>query len=168
MKSLRYTLLITTMVAIASVVIGAEKKEKMGGKEVAIEHKVMDPAGLQWGDAPPGLPAGAKIAVLAGDPGKKGLFIVRLKVPADYKVPPHTHPTAEMMTVISGSFHVGAGGTFDESAGEAMPAGGFTAMPAGMKHYAWSSEESIIQITSEGPFVINYVNPTDDPRKAKK
>jgi hypothetical protein len=46
--------------------------------------------------------------------------------------------------------------------------GSFTVLPAGMKHFAWSSGESIVQIQSEGLFQVKYVNPADDPRNAKK
>ena len=108
------------------------------------------------------------MAVLAGDPTKKGLFTVRLQAPAGYKVPPHTHPTAENITVISGTFNVGTGDKFDEAAGKALEAGGFVMLPAEMKHYAWSTGETIVQIHGKGPFAIKYVNPADDPRNAKK
>jgi quercetin dioxygenase-like cupin family protein len=170
MKKVRHSLLVVAVVAIASVVIGAEEKKKADASSVATaeQHKVLNPADLQWGDPPPGLPPGSKLAVLSGDPGKSGAYTVRLRAPAGYKVMPHTHPTAEMVTVISGTLHLGTGDKFDESAGHAMAAGAFTAMPAGMKHFVWFTEDSVIQINSEGPFQIVYVNPTDDPRSAKK
>jgi hypothetical protein len=85
-----------------------------------------------------------------------------------YKVPPQTHPTSEHVTVISGTFNIGTGDKFDEAAGKEVGAGGFIIMPPGMKHYAWTTADTIIQIHGTGPFVINYVNPTDDPRNAKK
>jgi quercetin dioxygenase-like cupin family protein len=132
------------------------------------EHVVLTPGDLKWMDAPPGLPTGAKMAVLAGDPNKKGLFTVRLQTPAGYKVPPHTHPTTEHVTVISGTFYIGTGDKFDEAAGKELGAGGYMVMPTGMKHYAWTPAEAIIQIQGMGPFVIKYVNPADDPRNAKK
>ena len=90
------------------------------------------------------------MAVLSGDPTKKGLFTVRLQAPAGYKVPPHTHPTAENITVISGTFNVGTGDKFDEAAGKALETGGFVVLPAGMKHYAWSAGDTIIQIHGKG------------------
>ncbi|HMJ05674.1 MAG TPA: cupin domain-containing protein [Chthoniobacterales bacterium] len=170
-KTVRYSLLVVTVVAIASVVIAAEEKEKAGasvGITTANQHQVIDPANIVWGEQPPGLPPGAKAAVLSGDPGKKGSFTVRLRMPAGYKIMPHTHPTAENITVLSGTFHLGTGDKFDESAGHTMGAGGFMAMPAGMKHFAWATEESTIQVHAEGPFKIVYVNPSDDPRTAKK
>ena len=92
----------------------------------------------------------------------------RLQAPAGYKVPPHTHPTTERVTVISGSFHLGMGEKFDETAGPELSPGSFAVLPAGMAHFAWSTGESVVQIQSEGPFQIKYVNPADDPRKAKK
>lgn len=170
MKPVRYSLLVVAIVAIASVGVGAEKKGKDGGSgtTVAVEHKILDPANLEWGDPPPGLPPGAKAALLSGDRGKKGPFTVRLQAPAGYKIPAHSHPTAEQITVISGTFHLGAGDKFDESAGQTMAAGSFSTMPAGMKHFAWMTEESVIQVQSEGPFKIVYVNPADDPRNVKK
>ena len=131
-------------------------------------HTVYDPAKMTWSDAPPGLPAGAKIAVLEGNPGEKGPFTIRLRVPNGYKVPPHTHPTTENLTVISGTFYVGMGEKFDQKAGQKMGAGGFASMPTGMQHFAWAKGETVVQVNSEGPFEINYVNPADDPRNAKK
>jgi quercetin dioxygenase-like cupin family protein len=165
MKRIAYLLIV--LFAVSFVTVAAQKKEGHPAA-AAEEHTVFTPSDLKWMDAPPGLPAGAKMAVLSGDPGKKGMFTVRLQAPAGYKVPPHTHPTSEYITVISGTFNVGMGEKFDEAAGKELPTGGYVIMPAGMAHYAWSTGEGIIQITSMGPFQIKYVNPADDPRNAKK
>ena len=171
MKALRYGLFLVIVVAIASVVI-AQTKESAGLSSPAATmnhpHKVLDPANLEWGDPPPGLPPGAKVAVLSGDPAKKGVFTVRMRAPTGYKILPHRHLVAEHITVLSGSFHMGTGEKFDESAGHRMSPGSFMAMPAGQTHFAWTTEESVIQVHAEGPFEIVYVNPADDPRNAKK
>jgi quercetin dioxygenase-like cupin family protein len=172
MKKIALVLILPLAVSLAA--IAAQKKEapnlasKVAGAATTEQHSAVNPADLKWMDAPPGLPAGAKMAVLDGDPTKKGSFTVRLQAPTGYKIPPHTHPTAERITVISGSFHLGMGDKFDESAGKELEPGGFAVMPAGMKHFAWSSGEAVVQINSEGPFVIKYVNPADDPRNAKQ
>jgi quercetin dioxygenase-like cupin family protein len=129
------------------------------------EHKATAPDGIKWGDAPPVFNKGAKMAVLYGDPSKSGLFIVRLKVPANYKIMPHTHPTDENVTVVSGSFAVGMGDKLDPKA-KAMPAGSFFSMPANMHHYAFSTKETIVEVSAMGPFQITYVDPKDDPSKA--
>ena len=108
------------------------------------------------------------MAVLAGDPEKKGLFVVRLKTPSGYKIPAHQHPTAEAVTVISGDLHYGMGDKLDESKAEKLGPGGFIDMPANMNHYAFAGGgEVIIQIAGEGPFAIKYVNPADDPSKTQ-
>ena len=114
--------------------------------------------------AAPALPEGAQIAVLSGDPSKDGLYVVRVMMPAGYKVPAHNHPTTEMLTVISGDFHLGMGDKLDEEKGTLLTAGGFAEAPAKMNHFAWATTPTVVQIHGQGPFAITYVNPADDPR----
>lgn len=129
--------------------------------------RAMRPDQLKWTPAPPVLPKGAQISVLSGDPDKTGPFTIRLKTPAGYKVPAHSHPTAERVTVISGDFHLGMGDKLDETKAEKLSSGGFVDLPANMNHYAFASTEAVVQIDSEGPFAIKYVNPADDPSKSQ-
>jgi quercetin dioxygenase-like cupin family protein len=169
MKKIALILILPLVLSLAAVAAQKKDASKKSTESATTEqHVVLNSADLKWGDAPPGLPPGAKLAVLAGDPNKKGPFTVRLQTPAGYKVPPHTHPTTEHITVISGTFNIGMGDKFDEAAGKEVGAGGFIIMPPGMKHYAWTTADTITQIHGMGPFVINYVNPTDDPRNGKK
>lgn len=138
------------------------------GVALAQDHKAnaIPADSVKWGPAPPVLPNGVQMAVLAGDPGKTGPFVVRLKIPSGLKIPAHQHPSAEGVTVISGDFRFGMGEKLDESKAEKLGAGGFVDLPANMNHYAFSGGgEVIVQINSEGPFVIKYVNPADDPSK---
>ena len=133
-----------------------------------MEAAVHRPDGLKWQDGPPSLPAGAKIAVLEGDPSKPGPFVFRVKVPDGYRIPPHTHPKPERVTVVSGTFHIGMGDKFDVTKGTAMPAGTYGTWPAGMKHFVWVKGETVVQFHGDGPWQIEYLNPLDDPRTAKK
>lgn len=137
--------------------------------EPAAGHAAMElyatAANLKWAPVPPSLPKGAEFAVLSGDPGKEGLFTVRLRLPANYHVPAHHHPGVEAVTVLSGHFHAGMGDKLDTAKSTAFEPGGFVAMPAGMNHFAWTSEPAVIQVSGMGPFQIDYVNPADDPRK---
>ena len=126
---------------------------------------VTDPT---WADAPPSLPKGAKLAILSGEPGSAGPYVLRLKMPAGYKVAPHWHPVAENVTVISGTFLLGMGDKFDETSMKEMATGSFTHLPAEMRHYAMAKTEVILQAHGVGPFAINYVNPADDPSKQQK
>jgi ChrR Cupin-like domain len=129
------------------------------------DHGLFTPGAIKWMDAPNALPAGAKLAVLEGNPFNPGLYTMRLSMPAGYKIPPHSHLKVEHVTVLSGKFNLGMGEKFDESKGNGMPVGTFGFLPAQMKHFAWASEETVIQLHGEGPWEINYVNPSDDPRK---
>lgn len=119
---------------------------------------------FQWGPAPPVFPPGAEMAVLQGDPGSNQEFTVRLRFPNGYRIPPHTHPTTENVTVLTGTFLAGMGTTFDESALAAYGRDGFASIPANHAHYAMARGETIVQVHAIGPFVLTYVNPADDPR----
>ena len=130
-------------------------------------HTIIAPNEVKWAPAPKILPAGAETAVLFGDPSKEGLFALRLKVPSGYTVPPHTHPADEVVTVISGTINLGMGETADRSAAKALSAGSFFALPPGMAHFAYFDEETVVQITTNGPWGIKYVNPADDPQKSQ-
>lgn len=125
------------------------------------------PGDVKWGPAPKVLPAGAEAAVLFGDPTKEGLFALRLKAPAGYAIAPHTHPAHEVVTVISGTMHLGMGETADRSAAKALPAGSFFALPPDMAHFGYFDEETVVQITTNGPWGLKYVNPADDPQKTQ-
>lgn len=135
------------------------------------DHIMLAPADMVWKDGPESLPPGAKMAVVEGDPASSGPFTMRLKVPAGYRVPAHTHPQVEHVTVISGAFHMGTGDKLDTSKGKALPPGGFAVMQIGTRHYAWTEEgkgETVVQIHGIGPWGINYVDPATDPRNKKR
>jgi len=124
------------------------------------------PTDLKWGPAPPFVPKGAQVAVLTGDPSKDGPFVIRVKMPAHYQVPAHHHPATENITVLSGGFHAGMGDKLDKKGSRAFAPGGFVSMPANMNHFAWTTGETVIEISSTGPLAFVYVNPADDPSKA--
>jgi hypothetical protein len=128
-------------------------------------HIALDAKELKWGDPPPVLPKGARMAVLSGDPGKSGPFVIRLQMPAGYKIAPHWHPTDEHGTVLSGTFSLGMGEIFDKSKGKTFGPGGYAMLPAEMRHYAWTKSGATVQVHGMGPFVLNYVHPADDPSK---
>ena len=128
---------------------------------------LVSPADINWVDAPPALPAGAKVAVIQGDPKSEGAFTMRVKLPADYKIAPHFHPDTETVTVLSGAFHVSMGDTFDASKAKSLGAGSFAALPKKSPHFAFTKEETIIQVNAHGPWTLTYANPADDPRNKK-
>ena len=125
------------------------------------------PSEIVWGPGPPGLPPGSQSAVLEGDPSKPELFVLRAKIPAGWKVMPHTHPCDEHITVIDGNCFMGMGNKYDEKVATEMPTGGFMNMKTGTVHYFFTKKACIIQIQDMGPWGITYVNSADDPRNKK-
>ncbi len=136
-----------------------------GMKNTDGTHIMLNSAELKWGDGPPALPKGIQMAVIQGDPSKEGMFTLRATVPANYKIPPHWHPTQEHVTVLEGTFYMGTGEKFDESKAMELKPGGFAAMPAKTAHYAFTKDKCVIQVHAMGPFALTYINPADDPRK---
>lgn len=143
---------------------GIAKAQNTPMNHEGANHIMINAADLKWGDAPPGLPKGSQITVLAGDPSKEGMFTIRAIFPPNYKVPPHWHPTTENVSVLEGTLYMGGGETFDEAKTTALKEGGFASIPEKTAHYVFTKKKCIIQIHAMGPFEITYYNPADDPR----
>ena len=133
---------------------------------VAADSMIMNKGDIKWGDVPPSLPKGAKLAVLNGDPGKPGQFTIRLQMPAGDKIAPHWHSQDENLTLISGVMYLGMGEKADSSKATQLKAGAYHYLPKKTSHYAFTrGQATVIQVSGEGPFDINWVNPADDPEK---
>ena len=169
MQSLGLLLLALLAATALYVAQAGEEKNKSHPDKGEMKHVVVTPDELKWGPAPAGLPPGAKIAVVVGDPKKAGVpYVLRAKFPDGYKVMPHWHPVDENVTVLKGTFLMGTGEKFDAKTAMELPPGGFSHMPKGTKHFAMAKGETVIQVHGIGPFEITYVNPEDDPRKKEK
>jgi len=105
------------------------------------------------------------MAVVSGNPGKKGMFTLQLKMPADYAVPPHSHPTNEVVKVVSGKLHYGMGDKLDMSHAKTLTPRHSVTMKATMNHWVHAPAPATVQVSGMGPFEITYVDPKDDPRK---
>ena len=128
------------------------------------EHVMLTTGDLKWVDGPPSLPPGSKVAAMDGNPKDAGLFTMRLKFPANYKISPHWHPADEHITVISGTFYMGMGDRLEEAAAKELPTGSFVVMPAKQPHFAMTKVETVVQLHGVGPWAVTYLNPADDPR----
>lgn len=125
-------------------------------------HVAYNAADLKWGAAPDAFNPGAKAVVLFGDPGKPGLFVIRLKMPAGFKVANHWHPTDEHVTLLDGD----AALDMDDGAQKlALSSGAYVLLPAQMHHAVSTRNGATVQISAMGPFALTYVDPKDDPRK---
>lgn len=153
--------MIVAALALAPTASSAKdtSKQSAAGKKTATFTKADE---LKWGEAPPDLPKGGELAVLYGDPSKKGPFAIRLKAPDGYKIAPHWHTQDEQLTVLAGTLKLHMGDTWDSPSHELDP-GSFHFLPGKMRHAAEAKGETVVQINGMGPFDIHYVNPADNP-----
>ena len=144
--------------------LAAGQKKNPGGGSWALYV----PGEIAWKAGPESLAPGAKVAILEGDPSKDGFFTMRLLLPDGYRVAPHWHPKVERLTIISGTLNLGTGDRFDTTATKALPAGTYSAMPPKMTHFAWTTGEAVLQLSSIGPWQVIYVDPADDLRNKRR
>jgi quercetin dioxygenase-like cupin family protein len=153
------TVFATLLLALAVIGLGVSTAAAQ-----APMHTMMMPDDLKCMDVP-SLPAGAKLAVIEGPLNEAVPFTMRIKLPAKYQIPAHSHPAIEHVTVISGAVNMGLGDTLDRSKTKALSGGSVAIMQPKTNHFLWTDQETIIQVHGVGPWAINYVNPADDPRK---
>jgi hypothetical protein len=153
-----------TMLVTAAYVLGLFAIAVGSGAAAKPEAVTLAPGEMKFGPPPPVLPPGAQLAVLHGDPGKKGPYVMRLKMPDGYKIAPHWHSNDEELTIVSGTFMLSMG----DKAGEdvhTMEAGSYHFLPGKMHHSAATKGETVVQIHGNGPFDLHYLNPADDPSR---
>jgi mannose-6-phosphate isomerase-like protein (cupin superfamily) len=154
------------LIAAVGLLCGVGLVVTIGAQTASPEKHVFTPDAIPYGPAPAFVAPGAQLAVLEGNPGAaSGDYTVRLKMPDGYRIAPHWHPQRENVTVISGTFKVGMGDTFDESKMGAFQAGSFAFLDPNMHHYAMASGEVVVQVHGKSPLQFNYVNPNDDPSR---
>jgi quercetin dioxygenase-like cupin family protein len=153
-------------IAIAlSLTFVAGSVAAQGSPSAGSEHAIIvQPDQVSYAPAPAALPAGAEVALLEGKPAEPGPFTMRLRIPDGYRIPPHSHPGIEHVTVLEGTFKVGMGDKFDASALKELPAGTFAALAPGTRHFAQARGKTVLQLHGVGPWKLVYVNPADDPR----
>ena len=123
-------------------------------------------AALTWGRQPPGLPAGARVAVVRGNPTKPGPFTLQADLPDGYEIKPHWHPAIERVKVLQGTFLKAEGRDWRGASLKAYGPGQSVTMAAKHPHFVRAKGRTLIEIQSTGPFEITYVNPADDPRRS--
>ena len=153
-------------IALMSIATSLAAQEGTTPAAPKSSHVVVNAADLKWGP-PPAIfeQKGATFTVISGDPGQSGIYVVRLRMQPGYRIAPHWHPTDEHVTVLSGTFQIGMGDTFDRKQLKDLAPGGYVLLPAEMHHFATAKTVTEVQVHGMGPFALTYVNPADDPSK---
>lgn len=163
---MRRTILAALLALLIPFAADAQQQERHGIiDEGPDRHLIYTPTTIAWQDGPGSLAPGAQFAVLEGDPSQPGFFTLQIKMPHGFTIAPHQHPGVERVTVLSGAFHLGHGDTVDREAMQRLPVGSHFSIPPKSTHFAITEGETIIQLSSIGPWQIEYVNPADDPRR---
>lgn len=140
-------------------IVGQEKKETDTSTP-----KIVHYGDLKWQPALPGV----ELAVLDGDPEKPGQpFVLLLKCADGSGSKPHWHSTESSATVIKGTYLLGFGEQFDKSKMQPLTAGDYLRIPKGVPHFDTVKGETLLYVHGIGPIDFHWVNPEDDPEKAK-
>ncbi len=154
------------ILAVAVLLTGIGSGAAEDGHDAKGMIAIEGASAVVYGSGPANLPKGTQLSKLAGDPAKPGPFVLRIKVPANTVIAPHTHSLPETLTILSGSIYHQHGETIDRAAGKILKAGGFVYLPQDMPHSLWTMDEPVeLQVNGSGPFGLNYVNPADDPSR---
>jgi quercetin dioxygenase-like cupin family protein len=138
---------------LAALVLACASSAQTGGL-AAVRLALQD---LEWTERPNDVLR----AVVAGDDSEPGMYAYRFRFPSNFRVEPHTHPDDRTVVVLSGTFYVGFGDKFDESAMKALSTGSTWTEPKGQPHYAWAkSGEVVVQVVGVGPSGTTSVSPT--------
>jgi quercetin dioxygenase-like cupin family protein len=94
---------------------------------------------------------GVATALIAGNPKQGPTYTIRAKFSPNTRVPAHFHPDQRVVTVISGTYYLGSGEKFDESAMKAYGPGTVILVPAGAPHFSASREDgAVVQESGDG------------------
>lgn len=142
-KSVKYSLAALVLLACA-VVAAAVSDEPPSAPEPVL------PESLQW-VSPPGLP-GLQAAWILGSAQAPGTYILRVRLAAGARIPPHTHPDSRHTTVLAGTLYVGFGEAFDDARLVTVPEGGVYLAPANLPHYLRAGDRDVVyQESGVGP-----------------
>jgi|GEM_PF-43657 len=107
---------------------------------------------------------GVQTTVLSGNPNAPGPYTFEIRVPPHTRIAAHTHRDNRTAIVVSGQWHFGYGETANEAAAKALAPGGFYTEPAGVAHFAFTTDApAVVYISGQGPTDTQYTNPTDEP-----
>ncbi|WP_224982862.1 cupin domain-containing protein [Geomonas agri] len=149
---MKRTMMLLVMVFFSLAVVGVAAEKKVS--KAAVQQVIVLPDQVKWHAGPPAIP-GAQMAVLDGDLTKPGFFVARIKLPAGAKIAPHYHGKMERVTVISGTVKLAMGVTQDNPT--VLPAGSYFAIPPKTVHNGWVDEETVLQISTRGPWSMHPV-----------
>ena len=121
--------------------------------------KAISPDQIVWRNVKGGL--GVQAALVAGDPAKPGVYVIRVKFPPYVMDRPHFHSKERHVTVLVGTWVAGTGKDFNPAQAVQLPAGSYMFHPANGVHWDGSNndQEVIVQVIGVGPVESQDLDP---------
>ncbi|HKE15392.1 MAG TPA: cupin domain-containing protein [Kofleriaceae bacterium] len=146
---------VAVVVTLSGTMLATTSADKPAGARREVVG--LTPQQVKW-FTPPYYKDGRQRAQLLGDSSKGGAWVDRVKIPGGKRVLAHTHPDDEVVTVIGGTWYLGAGERFDAARLQAYPAGSFVVIPAGVPHFVATKDGPVIvQSSGTGVFRTDFV-----------
>jgi hypothetical protein len=144
------------LAAFASAIVVASVAVAQNGAPGVV---ALTPDEMKWQSQGAFTLPGLEQLTLIGDPAKPGPYTIRLRFPRGYRIPPHIHPDAREVTILSGTYATGYGEKFDPAGLKVLPTGSFYTEPANVPHYIEIKQDVVLQVSGTGPSGRKYVNP---------
>jgi quercetin dioxygenase-like cupin family protein len=154
---MRITLLPAAALCVAATLLALAADRSASGDAGFVR---ITPEQIHWQDVPDG--HGARIATIAGDPSRPGLYVQRVRFPPHVMDRPHWHPGDRYVTVLKGTWFTGTGATFNPAQAVPLRPGSYMFHPARALHWDGSNsdEEVIVQVVGLGPVETTPADPS--------
>ena len=110
------------------------------------------------------------VEILNGDPEKAGEpFVMRIRELPGTRIPLHSHPVDENITVVEGTWYFAVGDTWDRAALTPLKPGDYAFAPKGSTMFGYCPDGAVVQVHGVGPFLIHWkhgVVSLEDPAAA--
>jgi len=134
---------------IAALLLASFAAPPSGAQEPDMTFATPDT--LKWASTP--IAPTNRIAWVVGNAQAVGkVYVLFANYPPGGKSMPHAHPDERVVTVLSGTFYLGSGPTFDESKAKELEAGSVIVVPPNVVHWGFARDNAVtIQEMGVGP-----------------
>ncbi|MCU0869958.1 MAG: cupin domain-containing protein [Burkholderiales bacterium] len=125
-----------------------------------------DAPALEW-QFVPGLARPIERAIVSGDPAQPGPYVIRYRMPSGMKVAPMLTPNVRELEIVKGVYWAAGGASYNWKDMVEHKAGTILNYEAGQPYFGWARTAVVLEERGEGPNVMQYAHPDDDPRNRK-
>jgi pimeloyl-ACP methyl ester carboxylesterase len=142
-----FVLGVAGLVCTAPATRSADLERHGANYEVAVTPVNPD----SWRDLPARLTHGGRYAVISGDPGVAGSFVLQVELEPGFELPPCSADRELQLVVLKGELTVGSGHIAHPAATRHLTAGYFAVFGAHKTHFARTERGATVQLFGVGP-----------------